>query len=107
MENDCGGGVIKGNTGGGLAGSTGKFGVCAAGTTSCKRGAIACLESVQRTAEVCAGLDNDCDGVVDQGNPGGGLACSTGKFGVCAAGTTSCQAGAIVCLQNVDRKREV
>jgi hypothetical protein len=32
--------------------------------------------------ESCNGLDDDCDGTVDDGNPGGGVACDTVKQGV-------------------------
>ncbi|HVE65452.1 MAG TPA: S8 family serine peptidase, partial [Thermoanaerobaculia bacterium] len=32
------------------------------------------------------GVDNDCDGIIDDGNPGGGAACTTGQPGVCADG---------------------
>ncbi|MBK6512522.1 MAG: putative metal-binding motif-containing protein [Polyangiaceae bacterium] len=41
-------------------------------------------------AEICDGLDNNCDGTPDDGDPGAGLTCSTGLLGVCAAGTTAC-----------------
>lgn len=41
-------------------------------------------------APLCDGKDNDCDGTVDDGNPGGGASCSTGQPGVCAAGTMTC-----------------
>jgi len=57
--------------------------------------------------DVCNGLDDDCDGSVDEGDPGGGIACSTGLSGVCAAGTTSCSNGAIVCNQNQQPSLEV
>ena len=40
------------------------------------------------TAEVCDGLDNNCDGVVDDHDPGGNLSCNTGNQGICSAGTT-------------------
>jgi hypothetical protein len=50
--------------------------------------------------EQCNGVDDSCDGVVDDGNPGGGGNCSTGNLGVCAAGTTACTNGSVVCQQN-------
>lgn len=51
--------------------------------------------------EFCNGLDDDCDGLIDNGNPGGGGACNTGQPGICAAGTTQCTDGALQCVQSV------
>ncbi len=53
------------------------------------------------TSETCNNIDDNCDGVVDEGNPGGGAGCSTGLFGACASGTTSCVAGATACIPTV------
>ena len=106
LDNDCDGAVDNGNPGGGVACSTGLPGVCAAGTTACAGGAVVCTQTTQASTEVCDGLDNDCDGVVDDGNPGGGLTCSTGLPGVCAAGTTACTGGAVVCTQNTQPSPE-
>jgi len=39
--------------------------------------------------EVCDGVDNDCDGVADDGNPDGGGECGT-DVGVCFKGTEIC-----------------
>jgi hypothetical protein len=52
-------------------------------------------------AESCNSMDDDCDGLVDEGNPGGGAACSTGQSGVCAAGTRTCTMGVLACVGNV------
>jgi hypothetical protein len=47
------------------------------------------------TPEVCDGVDSDCDGVIDNGNPGGGVACNSGP---CGAGITLCSNGALICV---------
>ena len=106
-DNDCDGTVDNGNPGGGAACSTGLQGECAAGTLTCQNGALACVQNVQSAAETCDGKDNDCNGTVDNGNPGGGAACNTGLLGVCSAGTTACTNGAIACNQNVQAATEV
>ena len=41
-------------------------------------------------AEACDNRDNDCDGVVDDGNPGGGGPCDPQGVPSCAAGTLVC-----------------
>jgi len=51
-------------------------------------------------AEECNGLDDDCDGAADDGDPGGGGPCDTGEPGRCAAGTEHCQWGALACFQD-------
>ncbi|MGB2985064.1 MAG: MopE-related protein [Phycisphaerae bacterium] len=100
LDDDCDGSVDEGNPGGGVTCNTGLPGVCAMGTTECVSGAIVCKQNSPPAAELCNGLDDDCDGSVDDGNPGGGVTCNTGLQGVCAIGTTQCQGGAIVCIQN-------
>jgi predicted ribosomally synthesized peptide with SipW-like signal peptide len=52
------------------------------------------------TAEICNDLDDDCDQIVDEGNPGGGGVCTTGLQGICSAGILQCTDGALQCVQN-------
>jgi hypothetical protein len=107
LDNNCDGAVDNGNPGGGAACDSGEPGVCAAGTTNCEDGTLVCNANLSPSTEVCDGQDNDCDGVIDNGNPGGGQDCDTGVPGVCAAGTTDCQGGSLVCEQNVEPSTEV
>ncbi|MFO0680423.1 MAG: hypothetical protein U0234_00155 [Sandaracinus sp.] len=51
------------------------------------------------TAEVCNGVDDDCDGIVDDGDPGGGVACVP-MTGMCG-GTLTCNAAAPECVPNI------
>lgn len=175
VDNNCNGANNEGNPGGGAACSTGQSGVCAVGTMTCSASTLQCIRNVnpsaescdgldndcngtvdnfdrycftgpsgtydggcpgancapkglcQRgtqtcvdggwsnpsctgqvlpTAEVCDKLDNDCNGTVDNGNPGGGAMCSTGQLGVCAPGTEQCRDGGISCVRNVNPSAE-
>jgi hypothetical protein len=47
--------------------------------------------------EICDGVDNNCDTIADEGNPGGGMTCGVSALGECQRGTTYCVGGAIVC----------
>ncbi|MBX3126803.1 MAG: hypothetical protein KF718_08790 [Polyangiaceae bacterium] len=163
-DNDCDGETDEGNPGGGSGCNTGAPGACAQGTTACQNGAVSCQQTVQPQPETCDGIDNNCNGTVDEGcnclngstqacytgaagtqgvgvckggnqtctngnwgscigqvtpsieacdnldnncngqvdegNPGGGAGCSTGAPGICGPGTTLCQNGAYICTPN-------
>ena len=107
QDNNCSGGVDDGNPGGGMTCSTGQQGVCAPGTTACTGGAIVCNRNTAPSGESCNNRDDDCDGQTDEGNPGGGGSCMTGQMGVCAAGTRTCQSGALNCVQNTASSAEL
>jgi hypothetical protein len=98
-DDDCDGSTDEGNPGGNVACSTGQPGVCGPGTTQCSGGAIQCQQNVAASGEVCDGLDNDCDGAADEGDPGGGGMCITGNPGICASGVNHCQSGSLHCVQ--------
>jgi hypothetical protein len=106
-DNDCDGQADEDNPGGGLACDTGKLGVCAAGTTACVDGMVLCDQSFLGGDEACNGLDDDCDGQIDEDNPGGGGSCVTGLSGVCAMGTKVCHDGAITCDADAQATPEV
>ncbi|MFY2558204.1 MopE-related protein, partial [Corallococcus terminator] len=47
--------------------------------------------------EVCNGQDDNCSGIVDEGNPGGGQSCN---HGACGYWYTVCNGGAVQCYQD-------
>jgi hypothetical protein len=90
------------------ASGTENVSLCHGGTQTCTGGTLSsCVGEILPTAEVCDGQDNDCNGVVDEGNPGSGASCSTGLPGVCSAGTQTCTTGALVCQQTTQPGVEV
>jgi hypothetical protein len=78
------------------------IGVCRDGIQSCVGGVWSgtCDGAVLPSAENCDNLDNDCNGLTDEDNPGGGFACDTGELGRCAPGTRTCVAGGYTCVRN-------
>jgi hypothetical protein len=106
-DDDCNGTVDNGNPESGATCATGQAGACSAGLTSCQTGVKVCVPTVTPSPEVCDGVDNNCNGTADDGNPGSGLPCSTGLSGPCGPGTTQCTNGSISCKQNVQPSTEV
>ncbi len=70
-------------SGGGVACATGKKGRCSVGVKTCASGALGCTPVFQGEPEVCDGVDNDCNGNVDDG-------------ATCAAADAICQNGECV-----------
>ena len=52
-----------------------------------------CFGEIEPSDEICDNLDNDCDGEIDNGNPGGGDTC----VAECGAGTLFCSRGEFIC----------
>ncbi len=68
IDNDCNG-VTDDPPGAGTSCSTGLLGVCGVGIMTCQGAAFGCVQQQQAIAtDTCGdGLDNDCDGTVDEG----------------------------------------
>jgi len=85
------------------------LGICEAAVQVCGEDGwpAACVGAVDSQAELCNGLDDDCDAHVDDGDPGGGEACETGLPSGCADGTEHCVDAALACLPDVPPEDEV
>jgi hypothetical protein len=98
-DDDCDG-VIDNGTAGNPC-NTGSMGVCAQGTSTCNGGVAGCTQIVQPSTEVCDNLDNNCNGQVDEGNPGGGGSCTANASGACAVGAYTCTGGQVLCVSQI------
>lgn len=89
--------------GGGEPCDTGLLGVCGPGLTECQPdGSIECRSQIEPSPEVCDAIDNDCDGMVDNGD-----LCDENELCVrgncepfCVPGEFECQMG-FVCIEHV------
>jgi alpha-tubulin suppressor-like RCC1 family protein len=82
----------------------------------CSEGRSACLPSGNRSYcysiaeqqdEACNGLDDDCDGTVDEQAADVGGDCATAQQGVCGRGSWACIGGELECLPGYEATPEV
>lgn len=106
-DNDCDGVADDNIPGTGGSCSTGFPGVCSDGAIQCQNNTIDCFPLIPQSPEICDGLDNNCNGQTDELNPEGGVVCSTGKPGICAAGKTNCVNGVLECTPDVAASPEL
>lgn len=80
QDNDCDGETDEASDGGNIERvcytgelETRGVGECTDGIEICQAGEFStCNDEQLPTLEICNGLDDDCDGEIDEGSPGGG-----------------------------------
>lgn len=88
----------------GLPCDTGLLGVCGEGVTTCTAGVESCMQVNTPTEEVCNGLDDDCDGLVDEIE---GDCMVPGAVGRCIFGTRACVGNDEICAPLFDPMPEL
>lgn len=106
IDNDCNGIIDDALTDvGGTCGTSSLY-PCSLGTKQCVNGAIVCVGAVEPGIEYCNGLDDDCNGKVDDNPVDSRASCGHPTVGACQSGIQTCNAGAIMCTGGIEPKVE-
>ena len=106
LDNDCDGVIDNNPTDAGKGCGQSNVAPCVKGTFQCQTGVLVCVGAVNPGIEVCNGLDDDCNGVIDNNPTDAGGACGQSNVGECKLGLLTCQGGVISCLGSVLPKGE-
>ncbi|MEQ9074186.1 MAG: C-type lectin domain-containing protein [Sandaracinaceae bacterium] len=73
--------------------------LCNEGTRSCVGGALVCSDATGDTADLCNGIDDDCNPATADGadDPGVGVRCDGSDADMCLEGASTCGGGVITC----------
>ena len=109
QDNDCNGEVDDGIASAACyrgPRATAGVGQCVEGRSKCKEGEATCEGEILPSDEVCDGVDNNCNGLVDDGVVLALGICNTGLQGACLVGSWRCVGGQTVCVQNAQPSPE-
>jgi MYXO-CTERM domain-containing protein len=110
LDNDCDGDIDEGFNVGASCTNNGVGACLRAGIMICNptgSGTLCDAPAGTPMPEVCNGIDDDCDGMKDEGTlPGVGEVCGNG-LGNCSAGTFVCMNGQLVCNATGNPQAEV
>ena len=81
--------------------------LCKEGTYACEGGVLVCTDTTGNTVEVCNGVDDDCDGQVDEDDPSLGNPCDGPDRDECEEGVIVCSGGVLVCTDTTGNTVEV
>lgn len=105
LDDDCNGTVDDSPVdSGGPCGSN--VGACVPGVFACVNGMNVCTGGTPGTVELCNMIDDDCNGAIDDGNPGGGAMCGS-DVGTCKSGVEYCIGGQITCIGSLGPTAEI